>query len=96
LQRIQAHEKLTTRQRAQPMEAARPVLEIRSTHAAICPYCRRELRIVASAIEAHVHGGCEHFVRLEQLRDLIEAVFDEATGRKAAVSASGAPQKVSG
>jgi hypothetical protein len=84
MHRIQAHEKLTTRQRSEPLKAARPVVEVRSTHACHCPICSREVRIIATVVEANVHGGCEHVVRLEHLRGSIDVLFDEAPRRKRA------------
>jgi hypothetical protein len=84
MHRIQAHQKVTTSLRSQPLQAARPLVEIRSTHAAVCVYCQREVRIIASATEAHIHAACQHIVRIERCSDLIEVVFDETPRRKRA------------
>jgi hypothetical protein len=76
---------LSTGEQAQLINAGRSVVEIETSHFAICPLCSREATILASARKTHVRIGCVHVVGLERSAGhLIDVFFDEVPRQKRA------------
>jgi len=73
---IQAIERLITRPWPAALQPPKPVPQIRSTHAVVCPECSSEIRLKVGSDGADVFSACRHMKAIEQSGTTVTVKFE--------------------